>query len=157
MGECVPAQSKRRFIGIDIDIRDHNRRAIEAHPMSDLITLYEGSSVDPGTINYLRSAIRDDDKVLVILDSNHTHTHVAEELRLYSELVSVDSFLIVHDTGIEFAEETFFDDRDWGKGNNPLTALHEFLSDNKDFQIAEVVNDKLLITSSPQGYVRRVR
>lgn len=155
-GKCVPAQSKRRFIGIDIDIRSHNRRAIEAHPLSALITLYEGSSVDPGTIHYLRSVIREDDKVLVILDSNHTHDHVAEELRLYSELVSIDSFLIVHDTGIEFAEENFFSDRDWGKGNNPLTALREFLSGNKNFEIAQSEGDKLLITSSPQGYIRRV-
>lgn len=148
--------SGRRCIGIDIDIRAHNREALEAHPLAPLVTLFEGSSIDTGTVDFVRNLLEPDDRVMVILDSNHTHDHVLRELELYSGLVTPGSFLIVHDTGIENAPHDAFDNRDWGRGDNPLTAMYAFLQQNKDFEIADTICDKLLITSSPKGYLRRV-
>jgi cephalosporin hydroxylase len=148
--------SNRRCIGIDIDIRAHNREALEAHPLAPLVTLYEGSSIDIKTVDLVRNLLRPDDRVMVILDSNHTHEHVLRELELYSGLVTPGSFLVVHDTGIENAPDDAFTNRDWGKGDNPLTAMYAFLKDNKEFEIAETICNKLLITSSPKGYLRRV-
>ncbi len=148
--------SKRRCIGIDIDIRAHNREALEAHPLAPLVTLYEGSSIDTETADFVRNLLDPDDRVMVILDSNHTHDHVLRELELYSGLVTPGSFLIVHDTGIENAPDEAFANRDWGRGDNPLTAMYAFLKGNENFEIADTICDKLLITSSPKGYLRRV-
>lgn len=150
------AGSKRRCIGIDIDIRTHNRIALEQHYLAPMITLYEGSSIDPSTADFVAGLIGPEDRVMVILDSNHTHEHVLRELELYAGFVSSGSFLIVHDTGIETAPDAAWDNRDWGRGNNPLTAMHEFLSENNDFVIEHSICDKLLISSSPSGYLRRV-
>lgn len=148
-------ETKRRCIGIDIDIRAHNREALDAHPLAPLITLHEGSSIDSRTVDFVRGQLSPGDRVMVILDSNHTHDHVLRELELYAPMVSRGSFLVVHDTGIEAAPDGTFDDRDWGRGNNPLTAMHEFLTANRNFGIEHGVCDKLLITSSPSGYLRR--
>ena len=148
-------QSKRRCVGIDIDIRPHNRKAIEAHPLSNYIKLIQGSSISKEVLDNLKNEIRSDDVVLIILDSNHTYAHVKDELELYAPLVTKGSYLIVHDTGIEFAPKNSFLDRDWGKGNNPLTAVNEFLSHNEDYEIDKLKNDKLLITSSPDGYIKK--
>lgn len=150
------AGSKRRCIGIDIDIRSHNREALDSHPLAAMITLYEGSSIDQGTADFVADLIGPEDRVMVILDSNHTHEHVLRELELYSRLVSPGSFLVVHDTGIEMAPDDAFVDRNWGRGNNPLTAMQEFLATSPDFVIEDSICDKLLITSSPSGYLRRV-
>ena len=149
-------ESMRRCIGIDIDIRTHNRQALEAHPLAPLVTLYEGSSIDNATVTFVRSLIKHDDRVLVILDSNHTHDHVLRELELYSGLVTPGSFLIVHDTGIENAPDDAFSHRAWGKGDNPLTAIYEFLEKNKEFAIDTTICNKLLITSSPKGYLKKL-
>lgn len=154
-GSSSPARSARRCIGIDIDIRSHNREAIEMHPLAPMITLIEGSSVDEATFESVRRSIYPHDRVMVILDSDHSHEHVLRELELYSQLVSYESFLIVHDTGVEFAPESAFGNRDWGKGNNPLTALNVFLDASDDFAVEYTVCDKLLTTSSPRGYLRR--
>lgn len=150
------AGSRRRCIGIDIDIRAHNRAALDRHPLAPMITLYEGSSIDQSTADFIAGLIGPEDRVMVILDSNHTHEHVLRELELYSGFVSPGSFLIVHDTGIEMAPDDAFDNRDWGRGNNPLTAMHAFLADNHDFVVERGICDKLLISSSPSGYLRRV-
>lgn len=146
-----------RVLGIDIDIREHNRAEIEKHPMSKRITMLEGSSIAPDTIEKVRAIARGIRSVMVILDSSHTHEHVAQELLLYSPLVTKDSYLVVFDTIIEDMPENFFPDRPWGKGNNPKTATREFLKTTDRFVIDEEYNNKLLITVAPEGYLRCVR
>lgn len=147
--------AKRTCIGIDIDIRSHNRSAIDAHPLASMIVLYEGSSITDETYQFVKQALDPTDRVMVVLDSNHTRDHVLREMQLYSSLVSPGSFMIVHDTGIEGDPEGRDPDRDWGRGNNPLTAVEDFLRVSSDFYPVEDINDKLLITSSPGGYLRR--
>jgi cephalosporin hydroxylase len=149
------SQSKRRCIGIDIDIRSHNRSEIESHALAPMIILVEGSSLDSDVVGQVATMIKPEDRVLVILDSNHTYHHVKQELEHYSKLVTSGSYLIVHDTGIEYASEDLFENRDWGKGNNPLTAVKEFLTKNEKFNIDKHISDKLLITSSPEGYLKK--
>jgi len=144
-------------VGIDIDIREHNREAIENHPMFKRIELVEGSSISAEVIETVRGLSEDKQNILVILDSNHTHDHVLEELKLYSPLVSVGSYCIVFDTVIEDMPEDSFPDRPWGKGNNAKTAVWEFLSERSDFVIDKEIEDKLLITVAPDGYLKRIR
>ena len=146
-----------RVLGIDIDIREHNRVEIEKHPLSKRITMLEGSSIAPDTIEKVRAIAQDCRTVMVILDSNHTHEHVAQELLLYSPLVTMDSYLVVFDTIIEDMPEDVFPDRPWGKGDNPKTATREFLKTTDRFVIDEEYNNKLLITVAPEGYLRCVR
>lgn len=156
-GSASILDSERRCIGIDIDIRPHNRYAIESHPLAPMVQMVEGSSTDEKTFNKVMEFIKPDDKIMVILDSNHTHAHVKEELAMYSSLVSLDSYIIVHDTGIEFSPDSSFKNRDWSIGNNPLTAVREFIDSNDNFQIDKLQSNKLLITSSPDGYLQRIR
>ncbi|MDC1004974.1 CmcI family methyltransferase [Opitutales bacterium] len=156
-GKASIKDQHRKCIGIDIDIRKHNKEAIEKHPLSPMITLIEGSSIDDSTFDRVKKTIKPNDRTLVILDSNHTHDHVLSELLFYSPLVSVGSYIIVHDTSIEFAPDHFFEDRDWGRSNNPLTAVNTFIANNKNFEVDKKINDKLLITSSPHGYLKRVQ
>lgn len=144
-------------LGIDIDIREHNLEEIEKHPMFKRITMFEGSSVDQQMIEQVHSFARDKERVMVILDSNHTHDHVLDELRAYATLVSVDSYLIVFDTAIEDVPEDFdWGDRPWGKGNNPKTAVWQFLKEDGRFVIDESIHNKLLISVAPDGFLRRV-
>lgn len=150
-------KSARRVVGIDIEIRRHNGVALESHPLAPMITMYEGSSIDETTVDFIRREIRSDDRVLVILDSNHTHAHVLTELELYSGFVTQDSFVIVHDTSIEHGLQDNFKHREWGAGNNPWTAVNDFLATRSDFVVDHYFSDKLLISSSPGGYLRRVR
>jgi cephalosporin hydroxylase len=143
-------------IGVDIDIRQHNREAIEAHPMSKRISMIQGSSIDAALVAGIREKVAGK-KVLVVLDSNHTHEHVLEELRLYAPLVSEGSYCVVMDTVVEDMPEDAFPDRPWGKGNNPKTAVWAYLKENHDFEIDASIHSKLLITVAPDGYLRRVR
>jgi cephalosporin hydroxylase len=143
-------------LGVDIDIRQHNREAIESHPMSHRIQMIQGSSIDPAIVEQVRERIAGK-KVLVVLDSNHTHEHVLEELRLYAPLVSVGSYCVVMDTVVEDMPEDAFPDRPWGKGDNPKTAVWAYLKENQDFEIDTAIHSKLLITVAPDGYLRRVR
>ncbi|MEB0045459.1 MULTISPECIES: cephalosporin hydroxylase family protein [unclassified Pseudomonas] len=143
-------------LGIDIDIRQHNREAIEAHPMSKRIEMIQGSSIDPAIVDQVRQRIAGK-KVLVVLDSNHTHEHVLEELRAYAPMVSVGSYCVVMDTVVEDMPEDAFPDRPWGKGDNPKTAVWAYLKENSDFEIDQAIHSKLLITVAPDGYLRRVR
>ena len=143
-------------IGIDIDIRPHNREAIEAHPMSHRVSMIQGSSIDPALVDSVRERVAGK-KVLVVLDSNHTHEHVLEELRLYAPLVSVGSYCVVMDTVVEDMPEDAFPDRPWGKGDNPKTAVWAYLKENDSFEIDASVQNKLLITVASDGYLRRVR
>lgn len=146
-----------QVLGIDIDIREHNRVEIESHPMYRRITMIEGSSTDEEVIIQVLEFAKGKDRVLVALDSNHTHDHVLQELELYSPLVREGSYLVVFDTIIEDMPEDSFPDRPWGKGNNPKTAVMEFLRRNDRFVIDEEIGSKLLITVAPDGYLRCVK
>lgn len=146
-----------RVLGIDIDIRAHNRAAIEAHPLSRRIDMIEGSSVAPDIVAKVRSTAAGRKAVLVLLDSNHTHEHVMAELNAYAGLVTAGSYCVVFDTVIEDLPTDSFPDRPWGKGNNAKTAVHAFLAENKNFEIDKSIQNKLLITVAPDGYLKRVR
>lgn len=141
-------------LGIDIDIREHNRMEIEKHPMSKRIKMIEGSSTDEEVLREVRASAEGRRSVLVVLDSLHTHEHVLRELQLYAPLVTRDSYMVVFDTVVEDMPEDFFPDRPWGKGNNPKTAVWEFLEDSDRFVIDEEIENKLLITVAPNGYLR---
>lgn len=141
-------------IGVDIDIRPHNREAIEAHPMSRRIKMIQGSSIDPAIVDQVRSLVADKSPVLVILDSNHTHEHVAGELELYAPFVQSGSYLLVFDTVVEFMRQGAFPDRPWGIGDNPYTAVQEFLKTNQRFQLDQEIEDKLQITVAPGGWLK---
>ncbi|MGR3174503.1 MAG: cephalosporin hydroxylase family protein [Candidatus Scalindua sp.] len=144
-------------LGIDIDIREHNRKVIENHPMYKRITMIEGSSVSENIITRVKNITKNKKRILVILDSNHTHAHVLEELKLYSKFVTKNSYLVVFDTIIEDLPENSFPDRPWGKGNNPKTALWEFLKSTDEFIIDKDIVNKLLITVAPDGYLKRIK
>lgn len=146
-----------KVIGIDIDIRKHNRIEIERHKLNKRITLIEGSSIDKKTAKKVFQIVKKEKKVLVVLDSNHTHNHVLEELKLYSSLVKKNSYLVVLDTIIEDMPNYFFDDKAWGKGNNPKTAVWKFLKNNKRFKIDKNIENKLLITVAPDGYLKCIK
>ncbi len=148
---------KGDVIGIDIDIRPHNRKAILAHPLSRKITMFEGSSIDDEIIVRVREFAKAKERVLVCLDSNHTHEHVLAELKAYASLVTVGSYIMVGDTGIEDLPEGTTSDRPWGKGNNPKTAVWEYLKENSNFEIDKTIDLKLILTGSPDGYLRRVK
>jgi cephalosporin hydroxylase len=141
-------------IGVDIDIRAHNRAEIEKHPLSKRIKLVQGSSIDEGIAAQVRELAAGKKRVLVILDSNHTHEHVLEELRLYSPLVRAGSYLLVYDTLIEDMPADLVGDRPWGPGNNPKTAVWEFLKTCPRFAIDKEIEAKLLITVAPDGYLK---
>jgi cephalosporin hydroxylase len=142
-------------LGIDIDIRAHNRTAIEAHPMARRISMIEGSSVAPEVVQKVRAKAGGRARVLVMLDSNHTHEHVLAELAGYAGLVSVGSYCVVFDTAIEDMPEDAFSDRPWGKGNNAKTAVWDFLKKHPEFEIDKTIQNKLLITVAPDGYLKR--
>ena len=151
-----PKSPKNKVIGIDIDIRDHNRAKIEEHPMFSRIDLIDGSSTDNKVINEVKEIASSYHKVLVFLDSNHTHSHVLEELKLYTPLVSTDSYCVVFDTFIEDMPHNFFEDRAWNVGNNPRTAVRDFLKDNENFVIDTDICTKLQISVARQGFLRRI-
>jgi len=144
-------------VGIDIDIRKPNRKAIENHPMYKRITMIEGSSINTSTVRRVFRIAKGKQKVMLILDSNHTKRHVLKELKFYSPLVKTGSYIVVFDTIIEEMPENFFPNRPWKKGNNPKTAVLEFLKTNNRFRIDRNFEKKLLITSSPSGFLKCVR
>lgn len=150
-----PRTSSRRVIGVDIDIRAHNKAAIEAHPMFSRITMFQGSSVDPDMVARVHAAAKGYSRVLVCLDSMHTHAHVLEELRAYAPLTTPGSYCVVFDTIVEDMPPGSFPDRPWDKGDNPKTAVWEYLQGHPEFFIDTAVQDKLLITVAPDGYLRR--
>lgn len=145
-------------VGIDIDIREHNRKEIENHPMYNRITMLEGSSTDESVISKLHEMAKDKKCVMVMLDSLHTHDHVFKEMELYSKLVTRDSYMIVYDTVIELMPDAFFQTgQPWGPGNNPMTALDEYLQKHNDFIIDEKIMNKLLMTDAPRGYLKKIK
>ncbi len=146
-----------QVLGIDIDIREHNRLEIEKHPMFKRITMIEGSSIDDAVVEQVYNFAKGKERILVILDSNHTHKHVLREMELYSPLVKKGSYLVVFDTVVEDMPDELCQDRPWGKGNNPKTAVWEFLKTNDRFEIDKEIENKLLITVAPDGYLKCVK
>lgn len=151
-GGCQDAE----VLGLDIDIRPHNREAIEAHPMFKRISMIQGSSIAPEIIEQVKAKAEGKQKILVFLDSNHTHDHVLAELKAYAPLTSVDSYCVVFDTVIEDLPADMFGDRPWGVGNNPKTAVWEYLKNHPEFAIDKSIQNKILITVAPDGYLKRI-
>ncbi len=150
-----PAEA--RVLGVDIDIRAHNRAAIEAHPMFKRIDMIQGSSLAGDVIARVQAAAAGKQRVLVCLDSNHTHAHALAELEAYAPLTTVGSYCVVFDTIIEDLPAGMYPDRPWGPGDNPKTAVHEYLRSHPEFSIDHDIDHKLLISVAPSGYLRRVR
>jgi len=150
-----PADAK--VLGIDIDIRDHNRQAIEAHPLARRIEMIEGSSISNDIIRQVQARAQSEERVLVCLDSNHTHEHVLAELQAYAPLTTVDSYCVVFDTIVEDLPGEMFPNRPWGPGDNPKTAVWEYLKTHPEFEIDKSIQHKLLLTVAPDGYLKRVK
>lgn len=150
-----PRASQRKVLGVDIDIRAHNRTAIETHPMASRIQMIQGSSIAPEVVQHVHEVAKNYSRVLVFLDSMHTHDHVLAELEAYAPLVSSGSYCVVFDTFVEDMPQGFFADRPWDAGNSPKTAVQQFLSGNDDFSVDEDMETKLLVTVAPGGYLRR--
>ena len=151
-----PLESQRKVLGIDIDIRAHNRTAIEEHPMASRIQMIQGSSIAPDIVEQVQQVAKGYERILVCLDSNHTHAHVLAELQAYAPLTSVDSYCVVFDTIVEDMPADMFPDRPWGPGDNPKTAVWEYLKTHPEFEIDKSIQHKLLITVAPDGYLKRI-
>lgn len=156
-GEMLdPKKPKRRVIGVDIDIRQHNREAIEAHPMANRITMIQGSSIAQETVAKVKDAIPQGASVMVLLDSNHTHEHVLGELQHYAPLVAVGGYCVVFDTIVEDMPEDLMGDRPWGPGNSPKSAVMEYIKSHPEFVIDDRIDAKLQISVAPSGFLKRV-
>ena len=153
----IPGVSNRRVIGVDIDIRAHNRAQIEAHPMSHLITMIQGSSIAPDIVDQVRHAAGDAKRVLVSLDSNHTHDHVLAELEAYAPMTSVGSYCVVFDTVIEDMPAELCAHRPWGQGNSPKSAVRSWLPQHPEFEQDLALQHKLQITVAQDGFLKRIR
>ena len=151
-----PNASRRKVLGIDIDIRAHNHAAIGAHPMAKRIHMIEGSSIAAEVVSQVKEIALPYQRILVCLDSNHTHDHVLAELEAYAPLVSHGSYCVVFDTVIDDMPADMFPERPWGPGNNPKTAVREYLKSHPEFEIDRRIQHKLLITVAPDGYLKRV-
>ena len=148
---------KGEVLGIDIDIREHNRKKIEEHPMYKRIHMLEGSSVTQEMVDRVKPFVEGKESILVCLDSNHTHEHVLAELNYYAPFVTPGSYIVVFDTIVEDLPERYLPGRFWGIGNNPKTAVQEFLKRNDNFVVDEMIDNKLLISVNPQGYLKRIK
>ncbi len=167
-GGLNPKDGRRKVIGVDIDIRAHNRAAIDAHPLRNKIHTIEGSSIAHDTMEQVAAQAERYERVMVFLDSNHTHEHVLAELELYAPYVSKGSYCVVWDTGVEDLPNEMCADRPWGKGNNPKTAVWEYMRHLEDgsrkardgatlrFEYDHTIEHKLMITASPDGFLKRV-
>jgi len=156
-GVLNPAKPKRSVLGLDIEIRAHNRAAIEAHPMANRIEMIQGSSIAPEIIAQVHARAKHAGRILIFLDSNHTHDHVLAELEAYAPLTSAGSYCVVFDTIVEDLPGGLYPDRPWDKGNNPKTAVWEYLKSHPEFEIDKDIEAKLLITVAPDGFLKRVR
>ena len=152
-----PKISERKILGVDIDIREHNKTEIEKHPMSSRIEMIEGSSISPEIIEKVRDYAKDYKCILVCLDSNHTHEHVLAELEAYAPLTSVGSYCVVFDTIIEDLPKNAYPDRPWGPGDNPKTAVYDYLKNHPDFEIDKNIFEKLLISVCPDGFLKKLK
>lgn len=157
-GEVIdPRQPRRWVLGIDIDIRPHNRAAIEAHPLASRIDMIEGSAIAPEIVEQVRARADGVGRVMLCLDSNHTHDHVLAELEAYADLVTSGCYCIVFDTVVEDLPAEMAGDRPWGPGDNPKTAVYAWLPDHPEFEIDHDMGSKLLISVAPDGYLRRIK
>lgn len=157
MASILEIIGKGKVIGVDIDIRKHNRDSIEAHPLSKRINLVEGGSVDTDILAEVRSHIRKDSKVMVVLDSDHSRSHVLNECRAYGPMVTQGCYLVVADTLVGHVEEKDAPtnrSKLWFKGNDPLSATNDYLKENDRFEIDDEINGKLVLSSSPGGYLK---
>lgn len=148
---------KGEVLGIDIDIRAHNKAEIEKHPMYKRITMIQGSSIDLDIAAQVKKLAEGKETIMVVLDSNHTHEHVLAELELYAPLVSVGSYVVVFDTIVENLPNYYLPNRPWAIGDNPMTAARQFLESNDNFEVNTAIDDKLLISVSPKGYLKRIK
>lgn len=156
-GETLdPRAPKRKVLGVDIDIRAHNRAAIEAHPLAPRIEMIQGSSIAPEIVKQVHDRAGKASRVLVCLDSNHTHEHVLAELEAYAPLTSAGSYCVVFDTLIEDMPADMYPERPWGPGNNPKTAVWEYLKTHSEFEIDASIPNKLLVTVAPDGFLKRI-
>jgi cephalosporin hydroxylase len=145
-------------VGVDIDNRSHNRKEIESHPMMKRITMFEGGSTDPAIFEQVKAKCEGKKCVMVVLDSLHSHQHVYDELQLYPDLVTLGSYLLLPDTFIELFPKGYYSDtRPWDVGDNPMTAMRKFLSEDDRFEIDEAIDNKLMITEGIKGYLKRVK
>ena len=151
-----PARSKRKVIGVDIDIRAHNRDAIEGHPMASRIQIIQGSSIDADTVAQVTQAAAGFERVLVCLDSMHTHDHVLAELNAYAPLVTAGSYCVVFDTFVQNMPRGFFANRPWDVDNNPMTAVESYLKQHPEFEVDANIQNKLMVTVAPKGFLRKV-
>jgi cephalosporin hydroxylase len=152
-----PAEPTRRVLGVDIDIREHNRGAIETHAMSSRISMIQGSAIDSDVVSQVASVASSHERVMVILDSNHTHDHVLGELQAYAPLVTPDCYCVVFDTLVEDMPASIFTDRPWGPGNSPKSAVWEYLKEHPEFEVDKKMDAKLQISVAPDGYLRRLK
>ena len=152
---------KGSVLGIDIDIRKHNKIAIKKHPLSKRITMIEGSSIDEKVVNKVKTIAKTKKRVMVFLDSNHTYEHVLKELELYSSLVKKGSYIIVFDTIIDDIPNNWWgkhiSTRPWNKKNNPKSAVKDFVLKNNRFKIDHTIDDKILLTAAPSGYLKCIK
>lgn len=146
-----------QVVGIDVDIRTHNRIEIEEHPMFKRIEMIEGSSTDEEVINQVYKIADNKKSIMVFLDSNHSHKHVLGEMNVYGKLVNVGSYMVVFDTCIELFPKGYCSDRPWDVGDNPMTAIDAFMKNNNTFIRDELLNSKAIITAAPDGYLRKVK
>lgn len=155
------ALDKGRVIGIDIEIREHNRIAIEEHPLNDRISLIEGSSTSPHIIKQVQSMIKPNETVLVILDSNHSYQHVSDELEAYADLVSVGSYIVATDGIMYDLTDVPRGDKAW-QNDNPTWAARDFVQKNPEFMIEQpqwIFNESELtnnITHWPDAWLKRI-
>jgi cephalosporin hydroxylase len=156
-GVVDPKNPKRKVLGIDIDIRPHNLAEIHEHAMASRIDMIQGSSIAPEIVNQVKEYARNFKTILVSLDSNHTHEHVLRELEEYAHLVSLGSYCVVFDGVVEDMPKELSGDRPWGPGNNPKTAVWEYLESHPEFEIDKSIQNKLLITVAPDGYLKRIK
>jgi cephalosporin hydroxylase len=148
-----PKASRRKVLGLDIDIRTHNRYAIESHPLAHKIEMIEGSSISDECIEKVHNHARDYDRIMVCLDSNHTHDHVLAELNSYANLTSKGCYCVVFDTFVEDMPNDLFSNRPWSQGDNPKTAVIEYLKTHPEFEVDESIDNKLMISVAPGGYL----
>lgn len=157
MASLLELLGNGKVIGVDIDIRAHNRDSIERNPLAKRISLIEGPSTSSSVVDKVRSKIPPGASVMVILDSDHSRDHVLAELRAYASLVTPGCYLVVADTLLgELQPDAELRNRSkaWGKGNEPLSALKIFLEESDRFEVDPVINGKLILSSSTGGYLR---
>ena len=150
-------KNNRKVVGIDVDIRRHNKEKLNNHFLSEKIVMIEASSVDLKTFEKVKKISQDYSNILVILDSNHTDEHVLKELNLYGSLVSQNSYCIVFDTVIEKMDDAFSKDRPWSKKNSPKSAIEKFLKANESFEIDHSIDDRLILSMAPGGFLKKIR